>query len=353
MNPFFRELRLKYDVTVRWIVSVGSTHAFSGGCAGKCPRDLVENVLEICRSQGHGIEWSDCNVIPDVEGELIQSVDLINQIVPDPEIFGRIAAAHACSDIYVAGGTPFICNMILGVPRGISLNIVMESVKGAAQFMSENGVQIRGGHTIHSQTLQLGFSVIGCRPQSMTMSNIVEGDYLILTKPIGTGLMSNSLDSGETDHSHQSELFSTLIDPNSSGVLLCNHQDVKGVTDITGFGLAFGIEQLCAPQGIHATIWFESIPVFTDWQRYAIEGYYPPLAYRNKEMLSFENQDNIPSWKELLLYDPQTNGSILSIVSPNSIQSLTKSLAENDTQLHVIGRIEGDTFRLKETISHE
>ena len=70
-------------------------------------------------------------------------------------------------------------------------------------------------------------------------------------------------------------------------------------------------------------------------------------------MLSFENQDNIPSWKELLLYDPQTNGSILSIVSPNSIQSLTKTLAENGTQLHVIGRIEGDTFRLKEMISHE
>ena len=84
-----------------------------------------------------------------------------------------------------------------------------------------------------------------------------------------------------------------------------------------------------------------------------MEGYYPPLAYRNKEIMAFENQDNLPSWKELLLYDPQTNGSILSIVSPESIQSLTKSLAENGTQLHVIGRIEGDTFRLKETIPRE
>jgi len=233
MNPFFRNLRLKYYVTVRWIVSVGSTHAYSGGCAGKCSRDLVENVLEICRTQGHDIEWSDCNVIPDVEGELIQSVDLINQIVSEPEIFGRIAAAHACSDIYVAGGTPIICNMILGVPRRTPLSIVMESVKGAAQFMSENGIQIRGGHTIHSQTLQLGFSVIGSRPQSLSMPNIEEGDYLILTKPIGTGLMTNSLDSGEANHPHQSELFSTLIEPNTSGVLLCNHQDVKSVTDIT------------------------------------------------------------------------------------------------------------------------
>lgn len=334
-------------------MSAGSTHVFSGGCAGKCSRDLVESVVEICRSQGHDIDWSDCNVIPYVEGELIQSVDLINQIGPDPEMFGRIAAAHACSDIYVAGGTPIVCNMILGVPRKTSLNIVMDSVKGAAQFMSENGVQIRGGHTIHSQTLQLGFSVIGSRPQSATLSKIEEGDYLILTKPIGTGLMFNSLNSGEANHPHQSELFSTLIGPNSSGILLHNHQDVKGVTDITGFGLASGIEQLCAPQGKHATIWFESIPVFTDWQRYAIEGYYSSLAYRNKEMLSFENQDNIPSWKELLLYDPQTNGSILSIVSPNSIQSLTKILAENGTQLHVIGRIEGETFRLKEMITNE
>ena len=353
MIPFFRNLRLKYYVTVRWIVSVGSTHAYSGGCAGKCSRDLVENVLEICRTQGHDIEWTDCNVIPDVEGELIQSVDLINQIVSEPEIFGRTAAAHACSDIYVAGGTPIICNMILGVPRGTRLSIVMESVKGAAQFMSENGIQIRGGHTIHSQTLQLGFSVIGSRPQSLSMPNIEEGDYLILTKPIGTGLMTNSLDSGEANHPHQSELFSTLIEPNTSGVLLCNHQDVKGVTDITGFGLAFGIEQLCAPQGVHATIWFDSIPVYSDWERYAIEGYYPSLAYRNKEMLSFVNQDGIPSWKELLLYDPQTNGSILSIVSPNSIQSLTKTLAENGAQLHVIGRIEGNAFRLKEMISNE
>ena len=141
-------------------MSVGSTHTFSGGCAGKCSPGLVENVLEICRSQGHEIKWSDSNIIPNVEGELIQSVDLINQIVPCPEIFGRIAAAHACSDIYVAGGTPIICNMILGVPHGTQLNIALESVKGAAQFLSENGVQIRGGHTIYSQTLQLGFSVI-------------------------------------------------------------------------------------------------------------------------------------------------------------------------------------------------
>lgn len=334
-------------------MTVGSTHNFSGGCAGKCSRDLVENVIEICRLEGHDIEWSDCNTIPDGEGELIQSVDLINQIVPDPEIFGRIAAAHACSDIYVAGGTPIICNMILGVPRRTSVDIVRDSVKGAAQFMYQNGVKIGGGHTIHSQSLQIGFSVIGRRSQSLTMANVSEGDYLILTKPIGTGLMSNSLNSGEPNHKHQSELYSTLIESNSSGVLLCNHQEVKGVTDITGFGLAFGIEQLCAPHGVYATIWFDSIPVFTNWQIYAMEGYYPPLAYRNKEIMGFENQDNLPSWKELLLYDPQTNGSILSIVSPESIQSLTKSLAENGTQLHVIGRIEGDTFRLKEMIPRE
>ena len=333
-------------------MSVVSTQ-FSGGCAGKCSRDLVENVLEICRSEGHNIEWSDCNIIPEGEGELIQSVDLINQMVPNPEIFGRISAAHACSDIFVAGGNPIICNMILGLPREISIDIVKESVKGAAQFMSQMGVQIAGGHTIHSQMLQIGFSVIGRRSQTLEMPTIAEGDYLILTKPIGTGLMSNSLNSGEINHPHQSELFSTLIEPNSSGVLLCKHRGVKGVTDITGFGLAFGIEQMCAPQGLHATIWFEAIPVFSDWQRYAIEGYYPPLAYRNKEIFSFKNYDNIPEWKELLLYDPQTNGSILSIVSPNSIQSLTRGLLENGIQLHVIGRIEGDEFRLQEMIPNE
>ena len=96
-------------------MSVSSTQIFSGGCAGKCSRDLVEDVIEICRSEGHDIEWSDCNTIPEGEGELIQSVDLINQIIPDSEIFGRIAAAHACSDIYVAGGVPISCNMILGI----------------------------------------------------------------------------------------------------------------------------------------------------------------------------------------------------------------------------------------------
>jgi len=329
-------------------MSVGSTHAFSGGCAGKCSRDLVEAVLEICRSYGHQIEWSDCNIIPDMEGELIQSVDIINQIVPDSETFGRIAAAHSCSDIYVAGGTPIICNMILGIPRGTPLSIVMDSVKGAAEFMSEQGVQIRGGHTIHTHTLQLGFSVIGNRPQLLTMPPIVEGDSLILTKPIGTGLMSNSLYSGEDPHEWESALFSTLIEPNLSGILLCNQQYVKGVTDITGFGLAFGIQQLCDPQRVHATIWLESIPVFTGWERYAIEGYYPSLAYRNKEMLSFENEDNVSPWQELLLHDPQTNGSILAIVSSDSIPVLATTLEANGSQLHVIGRICGDSYRLKE-----
>ena len=323
----------------------------SGGCAGKCSRDLVENVLEICRLEGHDIRWTDCNIIPETTGELIQSVDLINQLVSDPEIFGRIAAAHACSDIYAAGGTPFICNMILGIPKGISDNLVMESVKGAARFLSEIGVEIAGGHTIYSHTLQLGFSVVGSRPHAKSMPSISEGDYLILTKPIGTGLMSNSLNSGEQNHAHQTELFSKLIEPNLSGRFLVSQDGVKGVTDITGFGLAFGVEQMCAPHGVYATIWLESIPVFSDWQRYAMEGYYPPLAYRNKEMFSFENRDHIPVWKEMLLYDPQTNGSILSIVSPDSIHSLTNGLSKNGAQLHIIGRIEGDSFQLKEMVS--
>jgi selenide,water dikinase len=160
--------------------------------------------------------------------------------------------------------------------------------------------------------------------------------------------MSNSLYSGDDTSTWESALFATLIEPNSGGLLLCNQQNVKGVTDITGFGLAFGIHQLCESQGVHATIWLESIPVFTGWERYAIEGYYPSLAYRNKEMLCFENEDNISLWRELLLYDPQTNGSILAIVSPESIPVLTTMLEENGSQLHVIGRICGDSYRLKE-----
>ena len=83
----------------------------------------------------------------------------------------------------------------------------MESVKGAARFLSEIGVEIAGGHTIYSHTLQLGFSVVGSRPHAKSMPSISEGDYLILTKPIGTGLMSNSLNSGEQNHAHQTELF--------------------------------------------------------------------------------------------------------------------------------------------------
>ena len=96
---------MKYDGTITHIVSAKSTRMSSGGCAGKCSRDLVENVLEICRLEGHDIRWTDCNIILETTGELIQSVDLINQLVSDPEIFGRIV--QACSDIYAAGGTPF------------------------------------------------------------------------------------------------------------------------------------------------------------------------------------------------------------------------------------------------------
>ena len=335
------------------LVSVNPTPMYSGGCAGKCSHDLVEGVLEICRSFGHQIEGADSNIIPKMEGEMIQSVDIINQIVPDPVIFGRIAAAHSCSDIYVSGGEPIICNMILGIPRESASSIAMDSVKGAAEFMSEHGVQIRGGHTIHSSTLQMGFSIIGRRPPANAKSPIAEGDCLILTKPIGTGLMSNSLYSGADTQAWESELFATLMESNSSGILLCNHQEVKGVTDITGFGLAFGIQQLCGPQGFHATIWLDSIPVFADWEQYAIEGYYSPLAHRNKEIRSFENEDNISAWRELLIYDPQTNGPILAIASADSIPALTKMLEANGTQLHVIGHIGGDSYRLKEAKSDE
>ena len=324
-----------------------SNQVFSGGCAGKCSSDLVEEVIEICHSYGHKIEWGDCNTIPSVGGELIQSVDIINQIVPDPRAFGKIAAAHSCSDIYVAGGEPFVCNMILGVPRENSRSIVMESVRGAAEFMANNGVQIRGGHTIYSASLQMGFSVIGKRSDLPLKQPLCDGDVLILTKKIGTGLMANSLHSGEEINAVVDELYDVLIESNSVGALLCKQQGVKVMTDITGFGLAFGIRQLCNSQGVSATVWLENIPVFTDWERYAIEGYYPSLAYKNKKNLCFEKDNNIAEWRELLVYDPQTNGSILSIVSPDSIPELTKILKENASQLYVIGEIGGDSFQLK------
>jgi len=159
--------------------------------------------------------------------------------------------------------------------------------------------------------------------------------------------MASSFHSGVDSTNWEGELLEVLKEPNYVGIALCNHPSVKAVTDITGFGLAFGIEQLCGLQA-HATIWFESIPVFPDWERFALEGYYPSLAYRNKEMMSFENEDRISDWRELLLYDPQTNGSTLSIVSCDALSSLSEELVASGSHLHVIGRIGGDVHRLKE-----
>jgi selenide,water dikinase len=262
---------------------------------------------------------------------IIQTVDFFTPIVDNPYDFGQIAVANALSDVYAMGGKPLTAMNIVCFPiKKLDISILKDILKGGIDKMKEAGVTLVGGHSIDDAELKYGLSVTGTvHPERLvTNAGAKTGDKLILTKPLGTGIISTALKAGKVSKDTAAKMTKYMATLNKKASELMQEVGVHACTDITGFGLLGHACQIAPKSRVGIKINSNSVPVFAEVEEFAKAGLCPGGLYRNKEfygkMVEFSKQ--IPDYIQDILFDPQTSGGLLIVLAPDKAELLMKKL---------------------------
>ena len=273
---------------------------------------------------------------------LIFTLDLITPIVDDPYTFGQIAAANALSDVFAMGANPLMALNIVAFPedRLDDLELVL---RGGAEKVAEAGAILVGGHTIKDKEPKYGLAVVGLiHPEDIIYNDTPqEGDLLILTKPLGTGILSTALkgDMAEPTALEEAIFWMTKLNQLSEELLKL---PIHGLTDITGFGLIGHLSEMLTKNNLGAELWINDIPVIDGLDKYISLGMIPGGTLKNEEIYScsVEKKQGISPEQEIVLYDAQTSGGLLLSVSPEQAEKAKELLFQQGfTSSQIIGRI--------------
>ena len=273
---------------------------------------------------------------------LIFTLDLITPIVDDPYTFGQIAAANALSDVFAMGVNPLMALNIVAFPED-RLDDLGFILKGGAEKVAEAGALLVGGHTIKDKEPKYGLAVVGLiHPQDIIYNDTTqEGDLLILTKPLGTGILSTALkgDIAEPTALKEAICWMTKLNRLSPELLKL---PIHGLTDITGFGLIGHLSEMLTKNNLGAELWINDIPLIKGLDKYISLGMIPGGTIKNQEIYScsVEKKPDITSEQEIILYDAQTSGGLLLSISPEKAEKTKELLYQQGFTLsQIIGRI--------------
>ena len=254
----------------------------------------------------------------DEKRALIQTVDFFTPVVDDPYMFGQIAAANALSDVYAMGGEPFCAMNIIGFPACLDLWVLEEILRGGGDKVREAGALLVGGHSIETKEPLFGLSVTGLIDKGKVIANsgAKPGDVLVLTKPLGTGIMATAAKGGlltEKETEHLSQLMAKL---NGNAARAMSVAGATACTDITGFGLIGHACEMAAASSVSLHVVAASVPLIAGVREYAAMGMVPAGAYRNRKHAGrhVEKMGELDEALEDILYDPQTSGGLLIAV---------------------------------------
>ena len=275
---------------------------------------------------------------------LVQSVDFFPPIVDDPYWFGAIAAANSLSDIYAMGATPLLGLNIVCFPIDLPKEILARILKGGADKMTEAGAIIAGGHTIDDAEPKYGISVTGLvRPgDQVTNTGARPGDRLVLTKPIGTGIITTALKAGKSDAETERGVVALMAELNKGASEAMVGVGVNACTDITGFGLLGHLREMVEGSGVGARIALNDVPLIPGARALAEQGIAPGGTRRNLDSLrdSVVWDAEISDPLKVLLADAQTSGGLLISVSEEKPGRLMAALAEHGVVgARVIGEV--------------
>ncbi len=306
---------------------------------GNLKVDLPENTI--------GFESSeDCAVFPlDEDHFLLQSVDFFTPIVDDPYTFGQIAAANSLSDIYAMGGMPLHALNIAEFPSDdLPLEILTEIMQGGLEITKQANIPILGGHTIKDPVPKYGLVVTGrVKKENLTLNSTAKaGDVLILTKPLGSGIIATAIKKDKAPRSIMEEAVNVMTNLNSGGAKAMNAVGVNACTDITGYGLLGHLLEMCEGSKISATIECNEIPLMQGVFELAQKGFIPGGTKRNLDHVipNVNFSKNISQEQKYLLADAQTSGGLLISVPKDKAEDLQNLLMENQClSSSVIGQV--------------
>ena len=276
---------------------------------------------------------------------MIQTVDFFTPIVDDPYWFGQIAAANALSDIYAMGGVPKTAMNLVAFPlKEMDIAVLRQIIQGGLDKLREAGVVLIGGHSVEDSELKYGLSVTGfIHPDRvLTKGGLQEGDQLILTKPLGTGIINTAIKGGLASEEIIDTVTRLMAALNREAADVMSLYPVHACTDITGFGLIGHLAEMIVDAGIGIRLKSERIPIIPEALEYARIGLVPAGTYNNREFRESitEFGPSVDRLTQDVLFDPQTSGGLLICVDGEKADSLLHDLKKKGVEkAAVIGEV--------------
>lgn len=320
------------------------------GCGAKVGAGTLVHMLEGFRTHHDprlivGYDKSDdaSVYVLDENTALIQTTDFFPPIVDDPYLYGRIAATNALSDVYAMGGEPKLALNILCLAEHMDQGTVQEILRGGYDAAYEAGAIITGGHTIHGAEPIYGLAVSGfVHPEKvLTNSNAKPGDVLVLTKPLGVGILTTSAKADMVEPEVMERIYRQMATLNKTARDIMVKYPVHSCTDVTGFALMGHSFEMAQGSGCTIHIQTEKVPYHEEAYELACMGFIPAGAYRNREYAesSVKVCGNISRAMQDILYDPQTSGGLLMAIPEEDAKACLEELQEVIPQAAIVGYV--------------
>jgi selenide,water dikinase len=279
----------------------------------------------------------------DEDRALVVTTDFFTPVVDDAYDYGAIAAANSLSDIYAMGGKPFLALNVAALPPDLPPEVSGEILRGGAEKARQAGVVIAGGHTVQDKEPKYGLIALGfIDPARMiTKSGAQVGDKLVISKPLGFGTTTTALKNGKADPNDVAEVVEWMQRLNNGAAELAEEFEVRGGTDITGFGLLGHAYEIASASGVGLRFSYGKIPILAGARRYAQEWIFPGGSTDNRAFfgshVKFDPQIDEPS--QMLLFDAQTSGGLLLSVDPENLEPMLARAAETEETLWQVGEV--------------
>lgn len=322
------------------------------GCASKIDQVFLKQVLKNLPAINDprvlvGIPAGDDAGVYDMGDNmaLVQTVDVFTPSVDDPYTFGQVAAANSVSDVYAMGSTPITAVSILGFPvRKIPDEAMSQILAGGIDKMNEAGVAIIGGHSINDNEIKAGFAVTGVieTDKIVTNANAQPGDVLILTKPLGTGIVAFASQISRASAESVAAITKSMTTLNKKAAELMIPYGAHSCTDVTGFSLMGHLSEMALSSGVDVDVTWDEIPLFPGVLEYAAGGILPGAIERNKESCGNRiiASEKLPQEMIDICYDAQTSGGLLISISKDVADNFLKALhIDGITAAAVIGEV--------------
>lgn len=297
-----------------------------------------------------GIAGSDDAGVYRISDEmaLVQTVDFFTPIVDEAFDWGRIAAANALSDVYAMGGTPLTALQLVGWPRDkLSFELLGEVIEGGAAVLAEADCALVGGHSIDDTEPKYGLAVTGVvhPDEVMTNAGAQPGDVLVLTKPIGTGLIATAIKRGVASELQRATAVESMARLSAAPSRAMRRVGANAATDVTGFGLLGHLGEIVRASGVSAEIDLAAVPLLPGVRQLATDGVVPGGTRRNLDSVArYTAFNGVDEVDRLLLADAQTSGGLLIAIDGPLASALLQALEDEGEQGEVIGRVVAREF---------